>query len=343
MAEHDYPRLPSGEIRYPRGWFIVATSAELAAGEVRPLRYWGRDLVLFRGESGQAVVLDAFCPHLGAHLGHGGCVQGDSVRCPFHAWRFDGAGECVEVPYAKRIPERARTRSWLVRERNGVILVWHDPEGGEPDYEIPLLEECGQPGWTDWHMRRLEIQTHPREIIENVADVAHFKFVHKLEKVFAFDNLYEGHCATQLMHGASPGGELRTRATYFGPAYQLTWMDGTFEVRLTNANTPVDEHTVHLWFGVMIKFDNLGQAQVDKVRASMALMGLPDFNLDAGSVGMIHEGYVAATQAGYYEDVQIWEHKLFREQPLLCDGDGPISKCRKWYAQFYQDRAEVQA
>ncbi|MBA17767.1 MAG: Rieske (2Fe-2S) protein, partial [Sphingomonas sp.] len=67
----------------PFGWFGVGYSNELAVGEVRPVHYFGRELVLFRNENGEAGLLDAYCPHLGAHLGHGGKVEGDSIRCPF--------------------------------------------------------------------------------------------------------------------------------------------------------------------------------------------------------------------------------------------------------------------
>ena len=86
---------------YPRGWFVIGVSAELGSGEVRPIKYFGRDMVLYRGESGSAIVHDAFCPHLGAHLGHGGTVVGESIQCPFHAWRFDETGKCVDVPNAE--------------------------------------------------------------------------------------------------------------------------------------------------------------------------------------------------------------------------------------------------
>ena len=47
----------------------------------------------FRTEAGEVAVLDAFCPHMGAHLGHGGKVEGGGLVCPFHAWKFDGAGK----------------------------------------------------------------------------------------------------------------------------------------------------------------------------------------------------------------------------------------------------------
>ena len=56
----------------PSGWFVLGYSDELAPGQVEAIHYFGRDLVLFRTEAGEAAVFDAFCPHLGAHLGHGG-------------------------------------------------------------------------------------------------------------------------------------------------------------------------------------------------------------------------------------------------------------------------------
>ena len=101
-----------------KGWFAVAWSEDLAPGAVRSLRYFARDLVLFRSRGGAAHVLDAHCPHLGAHLG-GGSVEGDTLVCPFHGWRWDGAGQCAGIPYAKRIPPKARTRSWPVAEHGG--------------------------------------------------------------------------------------------------------------------------------------------------------------------------------------------------------------------------------
>ena len=107
-------RKPEGRFpfpAYPNGWFRVAYADELAVGQVQALHYFGRDLVAFRDEDGEAFVLDAHCPHLGAHLGVGGKVEGKGIRCPFHAWHWDGQGRCIDIPYAKRVPPAARTRS----------------------------------------------------------------------------------------------------------------------------------------------------------------------------------------------------------------------------------------
>src|SRR5262249_34438626 len=108
---------------YPSGWFRVGVSRDIKPGQIKPLRYFGRDLALFRAEDGAARVLEAHCPHLGAHLGHGGRVIGDSVQCPFHGWRWNGEGQCETIPYSQKIPPNATLRRWPVKEVNGLIMV----------------------------------------------------------------------------------------------------------------------------------------------------------------------------------------------------------------------------
>ena len=63
---------------FPTGWFIVGFASDLAAGQVKRVHYFGEELVLFRTESGQVHVLDAYCQHLGANMGVGGTVEGST-------------------------------------------------------------------------------------------------------------------------------------------------------------------------------------------------------------------------------------------------------------------------
>ncbi|MSP17155.1 MAG: aromatic ring-hydroxylating dioxygenase subunit alpha [Myxococcales bacterium] len=303
---------------YATGWFVVAISEELATGEVLSLQYFGQKLVLFRGESGEATVLDAHCPHLGADLGVGGTVVGDSIRCPFHAWRFGADGGCVEIPYciSGKIPPRARVRAWTVSEKNGLVFVWHDTFGRAPSYEIPPIAEHGDPAWTPWTMSLMTIRTAPREIIENVADRAHFPRVHSTE-IDSFENAFEGHLGIQRASGTAyprAGGsdKFKLTATYHGPAYQVTEMESFLPNRLINAHTPIDETTLHLRFGVMLK----KMASEEKM-------------------ARYANGYRDNLQIGFAEDVQIWENKAWRDRPMLCDGDGAIGALRRWYRQFY--------
>lgn len=304
---------------FARGWFVVAFSSEIASGELRPIRYFARDLVLFRSESGEAAVVDAHCPHLGAHIGFGGEVVGEGVRCPFHAWRFDGRGRCVEIPYASRIPARARLGAYPVVERNGMIFVWHDPEGGQPRYEIPTIETHGDEAWTDWNHDLLVVKTQPWEVMENVADYGHFLPVHDT-LIETFSNDFEGHRAVQRSSGqgrVSEGDDgvsgFAGVATYHGPAYQVSEMESFIPMVMVNAHTPVDGETLHLRFAVSIR--SVG---------------------DGGRSARIAESFVANAHEGFSQDLQIWENKRFLVRPQLCDGDGPIMKLRQWYAQFYR-------
>jgi len=294
---------------------VVAFTDELPAGEVRPLKYFGQHLVLFRTEGGEAKVLDAYCPHLGAHLGQGGVVEGETLRCPFHAWRFDGSGQCTEIPYATKIPPKAKVPCWSVREVNGMVHVWHDPAGGPPRWEVPVMAEYGAPGWSAWDHAMLAIDTHPHAIVENVSDTAHFIPVHGTH-VESFSNEFDGHRAVQTNSGVAypvGGGEDRYSlcATYYGPGFQITEMAGYLDSRLINANTPVDEGTVHLRYGVMLDTGERTESAAFTAK------------------------YVENLRTGYLQDVRLWEHKTFHERPGLCAGDGPIMELRRWYAQFY--------
>jgi phenylpropionate dioxygenase-like ring-hydroxylating dioxygenase large terminal subunit len=151
----------------PNGWYGVLRSHELPKKKVLPLTVFDRQLVAFRGEDGVARVLHAFCPHLGAHLGHGGKVRGIELECPFHAWRFAGDGRCTHAPFAKRTPD-VGVRAWKVIERTGLVYVWIHALGAEPTYEPPAVPHFeGLRGWGEARELRGRYRIHIQELREN--------------------------------------------------------------------------------------------------------------------------------------------------------------------------------
>ncbi len=303
--------------RFPRGWFGIGFSNEFPKGEPKPIRYFGQDLVAYRDDHGAVQVLEAHCPHMGAHLGHGGKVSGSCLVCPFHAWKFGPDGQCVEIPYAKKIPPRARVKAWPIREVNGAVLLWNDPDGGAPDFEIPVLPGIGSASWLPWATHRYHIKTHPREIVDNLADKAHFPAVHRTDiEEFGFE--VSGVTATQRVRGRAHFGEgkvdpFASTTTYHGPGVLLMHMEGLLQNRMMLLHTPVDAGTLDLRMGVTLKV-------------------VGDAKTTAGYVDM----YMANLRAGFEDDIRIWEHKVWKHPPLLCEGDGPVGALRKWYRQFYR-------
>ncbi|RZJ24477.1 MAG: aromatic ring-hydroxylating dioxygenase subunit alpha, partial [Haliea sp.] len=77
--------------------FDPALDPRMAQRPLKAVRILGQDLVLFRDAAGAWGLLDRDCPHRGADLSFGR-HEGDGLRCPFHGWKFDATGKCLETP-----------------------------------------------------------------------------------------------------------------------------------------------------------------------------------------------------------------------------------------------------
>jgi phenylpropionate dioxygenase-like ring-hydroxylating dioxygenase large terminal subunit len=300
----------------PKGWFAVALSRELEAGQVLPVKAFERDLVLFRGEDGKPALLGAFCPHMGAHLGHGGTVVENTIKCPFHAWQFDGTGGCTKIPYADRIPPKAKVRPWAIVERNGMILAWNDIEGSEPEWEVPVIPEIGAEDWTDFEVREWDIRTHSMDMAENQVDVAHFQYLHGTLDYPESEASVDGHIMrvfSKAGMGTKQGNVAGSiESTSYGFGFNTIRFKGIVETLLVTSVTPTDKEHVHVRFCFMVK-KSLGAA------------------LDKG----VGKAFIAEVSRQLEQDIPVWENKAFVHPPMLCEGDGPIPLFRKWLRQFF--------
>jgi nitrite reductase/ring-hydroxylating ferredoxin subunit len=91
------------------GWMVLHGAGEVKPGQVATRRLGRQDVVLWRTAQGALYANRAYCPHLGAHLGVGGTVQGDMLVCPFHGFRFDTTGVQASVEFSSH-PQEWRTR-----------------------------------------------------------------------------------------------------------------------------------------------------------------------------------------------------------------------------------------
>jgi nitrite reductase/ring-hydroxylating ferredoxin subunit len=305
----------------PNGWFAVCYGDELAAGALRPLRYFGRELVALRGGDGVARVFDAYCPHLGAHLGHGGRVEGDGVRCPFHGWRFDGAGACVEIPYARRIPPKARLRAWPVVERNGLVFVWRHAEGAPPSWDVPDVPELRDGEWTPPERRDWVIRSVSQEMAENTVDPAHFRFVHGTNAVPETERAeVRGHVLHVVSRNrvATPRGEQEGRIEIEAHGFGCgrTRFSGIADLVVVTTGTPIDEEHTH-------------------TRLQLAVRRLPNSDATRG----VGRAFIAEIERQFAQDIPIWENKAHLERPLLVEGEAEIALLRRWARQFYSQPA----
>jgi len=327
--------------RYARGWHCLGLASTFADGKPHSVEAFGGKLVVWQGADGELKCLDAYCRHMGGDLSMGE-VDGDNIACPFHGWRWGGDGKCADIPYAKRIPPRARTKTWPTLEKNGHLFVWNDPEGNPPpdDVTIPDFEGYDSGEWTDWTWDTIPVNgIHCREVVDNMVDMAHFYYIHKGLPTY-FKNVFEGHLCTQYYAGTNfehaatgapidigqyEGQTTKSEATYHGPSYLVdklwdSYGEMTIESILITCHYPVSPTSFVLMYGMLVK-------------------KIP--GLDDETMGKVARKMTRLIGAGFLQDVKIWQHKTRIENPLLCESDGPVYQLRRWYEQFYVDVDDI--
>jgi nitrite reductase/ring-hydroxylating ferredoxin subunit len=83
-------------------WEDLDALENIQPGNVHRYSVADEEIIARRDAGGDVRVFDAFCPHQGAHLGHGGRLDDDCLRCPFHALYFDPEGRCIGPNVANR-------------------------------------------------------------------------------------------------------------------------------------------------------------------------------------------------------------------------------------------------
>ena len=166
----------NNEEKIIEGWYWAIRSADLKRGHTRALSFFGRELVLYRGHDGRVRAMDAYCPHMGAHLAEGK-VEGNSIRCLFHYWKYDESGRCTEIPCQQQTDFVPRIQTLPTEEKYGLIWIWAGSRAELPVPCVPELEgdEC------DFALGKPFTKAcHPNVMMINAIDAQHFNSVHRL-------------------------------------------------------------------------------------------------------------------------------------------------------------------
>ena len=158
-----------------RFWQPIHRAEELRAGEAKPIEIMSEHFTLYRGETGAPHVVGFRCPHRGTQLS-AGWVEGDCIRCMYHGWLFDGAGQCTEQPAEdKSFAAKIRIRNCPTREYLGLIFAYFGAGEAPPFPRYPHMEEDGV-------LEVLSTEIWPCNFfqrIDNNGDTYHVPFVHR--------------------------------------------------------------------------------------------------------------------------------------------------------------------
>ena len=172
------PGTPMGNL-LRRYWQPVALAPELKANPVQSIRVLGEDLTLYEDRSGGYGLVAQRCPHRCLSLEHG-VPESNGLRCAYHGWVFDAAGNCIEQPFEDRVnpeanyKERVHITAYPVQELGGVLFAYMGPLPAPlcPRWDLLVRDDLE---------RAVEVATLPcnwLQCMDNSADPVHFEFLH---------------------------------------------------------------------------------------------------------------------------------------------------------------------
>jgi 3-ketosteroid 9alpha-monooxygenase subunit A len=298
---------------YQHGWYHVAYERDLQA-ELTPIEFEHRKLMCIRADDGVAVV-DAICPHRGAHLAYGGKRDGDIVICPFHGhrigWRPDASCDF-----------QARRYTTLVQGGLVYVLLSDAPTPDLPAFLRQFAAEHDfYPGF------ELPVNTSLEMVMENGFDSLHFKYVHAIsnEPEFAFETGAFGELVVtgvfefpswNSRKGVLELGHATYRGCVFSPGVGFGSLSGDEPYNYTVITTAVPGQ----------------QPNTCTVRVTLALPSNRPGGPTPGN--QLVNNLLAAMRDGLEKDRLIWDHLSLDSQVHWTPRDRPAIELNKFCRAF---------
>jgi phenylpropionate dioxygenase-like ring-hydroxylating dioxygenase large terminal subunit len=163
---------------FHQSWYALARSGEVGAGEVIGRDFLDGRAIVYRGDNGEAVVMNAYCRHLGADLSMGKVV-GNDIQCAFHHWQYGPDGGCTKIPASEKIPKAARVFKYPTREKWGLIWAFN---GTTPLFDVPEFVGFDE---ADLDVRTaadaFDLPVEPWVPFTNSMDFQHLRVLHGLK------------------------------------------------------------------------------------------------------------------------------------------------------------------
>jgi phthalate 4,5-dioxygenase oxygenase subunit len=164
---------------FRRYWLPALLAEEIALPDGAPVRLQllSEKMLAFRDSNGQLGVIDEFCAHRGVSLWFGRNEEG-GIRCPYHGWKYDIHGQCMEVPseaVESGFCERIKLKSYPLVERGGVVWIYMGPPELQPP--LPEWEFATVPARQSFTTKRIQ-ECNWLQAMEGGIDSSHVSFLH---------------------------------------------------------------------------------------------------------------------------------------------------------------------
>jgi len=172
-------------------WLPALLAEELPENDCPPVRVklLGERLIAFRDSSGNYGLMDEFCAHRGVSLWFGR-NEGDGLRCPYHGWKFDHTGQCIEVPSepaANGFCQKIKLTAYPMVKRGDILWTYMGPADQQPP--LPVWEFCVVPSEQTFTSKRFQ-ESNWLQALEGGIDSSHVSWLHRGD--IGHDPLFKG-------------------------------------------------------------------------------------------------------------------------------------------------------
>ena len=181
-------------------WYLACLDEELEKQNPLPKKMLGRELVIFKTQSGNIGVTEDRCCHRNVNLSLG-YIQGEHLKCSYHGWEFNTAGKCAHIPSLptdKPIPSVCKINSYTVRRQYKAVWVFIGDESLADSVDLPPMPEMdSMPRVYNYHLIRADLKL----TAESLIDAYHINHVHKNSIGSFMGNLHAGQVNFNLKKG----------------------------------------------------------------------------------------------------------------------------------------------
>lgn len=319
MANREFPPLPTNT------WVFVTFVYNLKPGHTKSVRLMGHDLVLWRTQSGEFSLLDAYCSHMGAPLASGK-VKGDSIECVFHKRCFKTDGACVGKgkgikPYPLQIIDN-------------VIFAWFGdtaPTWAMTDF-FSFFPTLPPARWKQFRAKTINLNFPPKDLLENTVDGIHLKAFHDFcdsyQKIEVLENSSHTLNTIVVMKRKLPFNwdmEMTIEMENYGPCTLI--VNGSIKIKESLAYykliflcSPVEKDNTN--FTLML-------ATCKEVQNSHIFKNIMQYFIN-------HYAFYVQFREFKREADEVWSNKSYLHDPDLMESEKELHTVfRNWYSNFY--------
>jgi phenylpropionate dioxygenase-like ring-hydroxylating dioxygenase large terminal subunit len=278
------PGSPLGDM-LRRYWIPALLAAELPENECPPVRVklLSERLLAWRDTQGRYALTDEFCAHRGVSLWFGRNEE-DGLRCPYHGWKYDYTGQCIEVPSEPAesgFCRKIKLKSYPLIERGGVLWAYMGPPELRPPE--PAFEWTKLPAAHWYHTKRWQ-ECNYLQAMEGGIDSSHVSWLHSAE--MRSDPLHRTSKGVVYQRDAKPKFEIVESSGGLFIGARRNAEDGHYYWRITqwimpwytmvppygeyalnaHAWVPIDDENCHTWTFTYHPTRPLSELELDTMR-----------------------------------------------------------------------------